>query len=384
MDERGTKAATVYIMALFALQPMAFGSWLAMIPYVKDALTLSKSELALALLGMPLALIPTLQLASNIVAKIGPRKTFALLLPIQTFAVLLLFLTVGLTSLFVALAVFGAVIAFLEVALNTYAGRLEKAAGILIMSRCHGFWALGVGAGSFFATQLFDLGPVLAVLIICVVSGGMGVWAGLSLPKLTGEAEAAAATPRKLREMPRTLFLISAFVLAISIVEGAMSDWAAVYLAERLGGGVSDAGIAVTFFAGFLALGRFVGDYMRGKLGGRGVARLTVVVAIAGVVSLTFFSPIIFTFIGFALIGLGASIGFPLGVSQAAALDDTHEGQNIATMAMIAMSGFLVGPPVIGFIAEAISLRVGLMALLPGLMVALYLTKIFPTRDSSN
>ena len=139
MDERGTKAATVYIMALFALQPMAFGSWLAMIPYIKDVLTLSKSELALALLGMPLALIPTLQFASNIVAKIGPRKTFALLLPIQTLAVLLLFLTVGLTSLFVALALFGAVIAFLEVALNTYAGRLEKAAGILIMSRCHGF-----------------------------------------------------------------------------------------------------------------------------------------------------------------------------------------------------------------------------------------------------
>ena len=80
--------------------------------------------------------------------------------------------------------------------------------------------------------------------------------------------------------------------------------------------------------------------------------------------------------------GLGVSIAFPLGISQAAALDDSHEAQNIATMAMLAMSGFLIGPPVIGFIAEAFSLRVGLMALLPGLILAFYLTRVFPTRTS--
>ncbi len=382
MEKRDTQKATLLIMALFALQPMAFGSWLAMIPHIKDTLSLSKSELAIALLGMPVALIPTLQLASRIVAKIGPRRTFAALLPIQTFAVLLPFVSVGTASLFLALAILGAVIAFLEVALNTYAGRLEKAAGLMIMSRCHGFWALGVGVGSFSATQLFGLGPVLAVFITCGVSGVLGVWAGLSLPRLTGEAEAAAAKPRKISQMPRTLFFISMFVFAVTIVEGAMSDWAAVYLAERWGGTAGNAGIAVTFFAGFLALGRFVGDYMKGAIGARGVARLTVGLAILGVCCLTLFNPIVFTFIGFALVGLGVSIGFPLGISQAASLDDTHESQNIATMAMIAMSGFLVGPPIIGFIAEAVSLRVGLMSLFPGLILAFYLTRIFPEGDS--
>lgn len=384
MEKRDITKSTLLIMALFGLQPMAFGSWLAMIPYIKDALALTKSDLAIALLGMPLALIPTLQFASRIVAKIGPRRTFAILLPIQTLAVLLPFLAVGVVTLFVALAILGAVIAFLEVALNTYAGRLEKAAGLTIMSRCHGFWALGVGVGSFLVTQLFGLGALWAVFLTCVVSGGIGVWAGLSLPRLTDEAAASAATPRSLRQMPRALFVISLFVFAVTIVEGAMSDWAAVYLAERWGGNAADAGIAVTFFAGFLALGRFIGDYMKGVLGARGLARLTIGCAILGVACLTLLTPIAFTFVGFAMIGLGVSVAFPLGISQAAKLDDTHEAQNIATMAMIAMSGFLVGPPIIGFIAESISLRIGLMTLFPGLIMSLYLTRVFPTRDSKD
>lgn len=369
-------------MALFMLQPMAFGAWLAMIPYIKVSLGLSKGDLALALLGLPIALIPTLQLASRVVAKIGPRKTFAILLPVQTCVVLLPFLTSGIVGLFMTLALFGAVVAFLEVALNTYAGRLEKSANLTIMSRCHGFWALGVMIGSLLATALFGLGPILAVFLVCAVSGGTGIWAGLSLPRLKGENDSASVKPQKLREMPKALFLISMFVFAVTLAEGAMSDWAAVYLAERSGSGPEDAGIAVSIFAGFLAAGRFAGDFLKRKLGARGVARLTVGLAIVGVACLTIPSGVPAIFIGFALVGLGVSIGFPLGISAAAGLDDTHEAQNIATMAMIAMSGFLVGPPFIGFVAEAISLRVALLVLFPGLFVAFWLTRIFPTLES--
>jgi fucose permease len=377
------RKATLLIMALFMLQPMAFGAWLAMIPYIKVSLGLSKGNLAHALLGLPIALIPTLQLASRVVAKIGPRKTFAILLPVQTCVVLLPFLTSGIVGLFMTLALFGAVVAFLEVALNTYAGRLEKSANLTIMSRCHGFWALGVMIGSLLATALFGLGPILAVFLVCAVSGGTGIWAGLSLPRLKGENDSASVKPQKLREMPKALFLISMFVFAVTLAEGAMSDWAAVYLAERWGSGPEDAGIAVSIFAGFLAAGRFAGDFLKRKLGARGVARLTVGLAIVGVACLTIPSGVPAIFIGFALVGLGVSIGFPLGISAAAGLDDTHEAQNIATMAMIAMSGFLVGPPFIGFVAEAISLRVALLVLFPGLFVAFWLTRIFPTLEST-
>jgi MFS family permease len=98
------------------------------------------------------------------------------------------------------------------------------------------------------------------------------------------------------------------------------------------------------------------------------------------VACLTLTTSVAFTFIGFSLIGLGVSIGFPLGISAAASLDDTHEAQNIATMAMIAMTAFLFGPPLIGLTAEVFSLRVALMGLSPGLCLAFWLTRIFPKR----
>ncbi|MGJ8611843.1 MAG: MFS transporter [Octadecabacter sp.] len=380
MTQTNTRTATLLIMALFMLQPIAIGAWLAMIPYIKETLGLTKAQLSIALLGLPVALIPTLQLASRMVAKFGPRKTFAALLPLQAGVVLLPFMTNGIATLFAALAVFGVVVAFLEVALNTYAGRLEKAENLNIMSRCHGFWALGVGVGSLLTTALFPIGPMLTVFILSAIAGGLGAWAGLSLPRLTGEDTSGSVKPQRLREMPKMLFLISIFVLAVSMAEGAMSDWAAVYLAERWNGTPEDAGIAVTIFAGFLAAGRFAGDYLKRKLGARGVARLTVGTAMLGLISLTIPTGVAFVFIGLALVGLGVSIGFPLGISAAAGLDDTHEAQNIATMAMIAMSGFLVGPPVIGFVSETFSLRAALMCLFPGLMLAFWLTRIFPKR----
>ncbi|WP_296421043.1 MFS transporter [Pseudooctadecabacter sp.] len=381
MDRRDAKRGTLLIMALFALQPMAFGAWLAMIPYIKDTLSLSKADLALALLGMPLALIVVLQFASRIVARLGPRRTFTVGLPVQTLLILTPFLATGQISLFLALASVGAVVAFMEVALNTYAGRLEKAADTYIMSRCHGFWALGVMVGSLLATTLFFIGPVIAVLVICATSAGLGIWAAQTLPKLQGQEDGPAPKPQKIRDMPRALFLIALFMLLVTLVEGAMHDWAAVYLSERQGGAPEDAGLAVTIFAGFLAAGRFAGDFMKARLGARGVARLTVGLSIAGLVCATVLPGMPALFIGLALTGLGVSIAFPLGISAAASLGDEHEAQNIATMAMIAMSSFLIGPPLIGFLAEWLTLRVALMLLLPGLGLAFYLTRIFPERD---
>lgn len=381
MDRRDAKRGTLLIMALFALQPMAFGAWLAMIPYIKDTLSLSKADLALALLGMPLALIVVLQFASRIVARLGPRRTFTVGLPVQTLLILTPFLATGQMSLFLALASVGAVVAFMEVALNTYAGRLEKAADTYIMSRCHGFWALGVMVGSLLATTLFFIGPVIAVLVICATSAGLGIWAAQTLPKLQGQEDGPAPKPQKIRDMPRALFLIALFMLLVTLVEGAMHDWAAVYLSERQGGAPEDAGLAVTIFAGFLAAGRFAGDFMKARLGARGVARLTVGLSIAGLVCATVLPGMPALFIGLALTGLGVSIAFPLGISAAASLGDEHEAQNIATMAMIAMSSFLIGPPLIGFLAEWLTLRVALMLLLPGLGLAFYLTRIFPERD---
>ena len=118
------------------------------------------------------------------------------------------------------------------------------------------------------------------------------------------------------------------------------------------------------------------GDWLKNRYGAVVLARVTCLLAIVGLVLLALPLPLIAAFAGFALVGAGASVGFPLAVSAAAGLDDRYEGANIAIMSSVAISGFLVGPPMIGFLAEATSLPIGLLALTPGLVVAAWVSGV--------
>ena len=126
MDQRATRTATGLIMMVFLLQPLAIGGWLALIPVVKADLALSKGELAFALMGMPVALIPSLQIAGRAISKFGPRRIFRLFFPLQALAVLTPLYAWNLPSLFAALFLLGATAAFLEVGINVYAGGLRS------------------------------------------------------------------------------------------------------------------------------------------------------------------------------------------------------------------------------------------------------------------
>ncbi|SMY09039.1 MFS transporter [Flavimaricola marinus] len=368
------RGATILTMAVFALQPLAFGAWLALIPHVKADLGLSKAELAIALLGMPVALVPSLQIAARVLGRYGPRRVLAVAFPVQTPVVLLPLLAVGQGSLFAALAALGVVLAFLQVSLNVYAGRLEKSAGVVIMSRCHGFWALGLMAGSLVAAVLVALPDVLRLGGIAVLSSVAGMAVALALPKLSGSETGSGPPRRALRRIPPVLFAISLFALAIGMTEGAMSDWSAVYMAERWPEGAGRAGLAVSLYAGCVAVGRFLGDAATTLLGRVRLARGASLVALAGLAMIVGPWSVPVAFAGFAIVGLGVSIGFPLAVSAAAGLDDTYESANIAVLSTISLCGFLIGPPMIGFLADGFSLRVGLSALFPLLAVSVWLS----------
>ncbi|MDU8943888.1 MFS transporter [Ovoidimarina sediminis] len=374
MDRHLTRKATLLIMLVFLLQPLAIGGWLALIPVVKANLLLSKGELAIALMAMPMALIPSLQVAGRAITRVGPRRIFRIFFPLQALAVLMPLYAWGLPSLFAALFLLGAMAAFLEVAINVYAGRLEKQAGVMIMNRCHGFWAMGIMAGSALVA-LLALTPLEALLLLALVSVLGGVTAGFAMPQLGDEGTAKAPPRRRFGHLPRPLIFVAAFMFLVTLTEGVMADWSAVFLAERLNDPYSNAGIAVTVFSGFMAGGRFLGDWLKRLMGGVALARLTTASAALGLLVLIAPLPVWMMLPGFALVGFGISAAYPLGVSAIAALDDAYESSNIAIMATVALGGFLIGPPLIGLLSEAFSLRTGFAALLPGLILALWLTR---------
>ena len=380
-----TPRAPFLAMAVFALQPVALGAWLALIPRVQAALGLGKADLALALLGMPVATVLGLQLASRALTRWGPRRVLRLCFGLQLPILALPLVAPSQGALFAVLLLAGLVMAFMQVSLNVYAGRLEKQSGQAVMSRCHGFWALGLMAGSFAVPLLLGAVPLAAYLGVATPAALAGVVASTLLPRLRGEVSDTPAPPRRrLRQIPGALVAISLFALAVAMLEGAMADWGAIYMAERLGENGTRAGWAVSLYAGFLALGRLLGDTARRHLGLLGLARASLALAIAGLLALILPLPLGAAWAGFALVGLGASVGYPLAVSAAAALSDLYESANIAFLSTIAMTGFLLGPPLIGFVADAASLRAGFAVLLPGLLMGLALARALNPRSDAS
>jgi len=380
MKDHVTRRATFLVMALFYLQPMIIGVWFALIPTVQTALGLSKSELALALLGMPIAVLAALQVAGAATARIGVRRVMALFLPLQTLAGLLPLVAGGQMTLFAGLMVFGASVAVFEVAMNVYAGRVEKAGDVMVMNRCHGFWALGMMSGALATSVLaVYLPPLLVMAGIGVASAGLGMLAVRSMPKIREEGDGIRQAGRRLTDIPGPLIAIGLFMLLVTFAEAAMTDWSAVYLAERLGlvgeDALARAGIAVTIFAGFMAAGRFAGDALKRRFGAKGLARASAAVALVGLALLVLPLPVAMAYPGFALVGLGVAAGYPLGVSAVSQLDDRFEAGNMAIMSSFALTGFLIGPPVMGLLGEAFGMQVAFAALVPGLLVCLVLVR---------
>jgi len=302
--------------------------------------------------------------------------------PLQAITILLPLFAIGQTTLFVALMAVGGTSAFLQVCLNVYAGRLEIARGVLVMNKCHGFWSLGLGLGSliviFFAKYL---SPLSALTASAWVSAILGLAVAYSLPRIKAPT-VSKSRRRSPRDVPIKVLLIAAMLFPVTMTEGAMADWAAIYMSEILPPDVAYSGLAVTVYAGTVTLGRFMGDGLKRNIGARALAQVTISIALVGLLLLTLPIPPFAALVGFAIVGLGVSVAFPLGVSAAAPIERNHEASNIALISTVAITGFLFGPPLIGFVAEATNLRVGLAALIPLLGLSLILAKTLNRRES--
>ncbi|GLQ54392.1 MFS transporter [Devosia nitrariae] len=365
------------VMLVFFLQPLAFGSWLPRIPDVQEALGLGPAGLAGALIGLPVGTLLTLPFAGPLVGRIGARHAIVFGFFYYALAVSLPAFTGDAVWLFISLMLTGSAISFLELGLNVKADRVEKATGKLLMNTAHGCWSLGIMAGSLIGAgiALAGLEARWAVLLMALVTLPLGVAAGLALPRYPAEARPEGAVGE--RSVKRSswslpgwpLLGICLFVFGITMTEGAMADWSAVFLRDVFNA-QGLAGIGYTVFALMVAAGRFGGDGLKARFGAVALARTASALALAGIAVL-FLSPSMpVALIGFAIAGLGASVGFPLAVTAAASLADRPASANVAVLSFVALVGFLVGPPLIGFVAEYVDMRAGLAALVPVLIVS--------------
>ena len=153
-----------------------------------------------------------------------------------------------------------------------------------------------------------------------------------------------------------------------------MADWSAIFLRDALSAEGGLVGLGYSLFAFMVAAGRFGGDTLKRRFGAIGTARLCGSLAVIGGIVLYFAPSVELALVGFGIIGVGVSVGFPLAVTAAAGLGDRAASANVAVLSFVALTGFLIGPPLIGFVAEQGGIRIGIACVVPFLLVSLFLT----------
>ena len=373
------------VLLTFFLQPVAFGSWLPRIPEVQAALQLGPAALAVALLGLPCGTLVTLPFAGGIVARIGARAAVLWGFAFYSAVVVLPALAPDPVLLFVALMLAGSAISFVELGLNVMADEVERAGGRLVMNTAHGCWSLGIMAGSLIGSGFaaVSLVPWAAILLVAGLVLPIALTAGRALPVLEPPVETQVETQRRWQPPGWALIGICCFVFGISMTEGAMADWSAIFLRDALAAEGGLVGLGYSLFALMVAAGRFGGDVMKRRFGAVGTARLCGALAVTGAGLLYLAPNVPLALAGFGVIGIGVSVGFPLAVTAAASLGDRPASANVAVLSFVALTGFLVGPPLIGFVAEHTDIRLGIACLAPVLLVSLALTgRLAPTRKT--
>ncbi|MEO0991019.1 MAG: MFS transporter, partial [Pseudomonadota bacterium] len=257
----------------------------------------------------------------------------------------------------IALLLFGASHGAMDVAMNSWATEVEKSLGRSVMASFHAMWSLGAGLGAASGFLAVALGQGVAVhfTAISVIGGALFGWFLLvswTSPKVARDASAPAfALPRG------ALILVGILALSAGLGEGAVADWSAVYLLDVVQTSEAQATLGYATFSVTMVVMRLSADRVVTRFGPVAVARVSGVVAGAGILLVV--GPGVFwaSLLGFLLMGVGYAALVPMAFSRAAEDPHVPPGQAIASVATLGYGAMLLGPPVIGFIAEASSLR---------------------------
>lgn len=356
----------VYIA--FFLFAMSTGSLFSRLPDLQVQLSVNKAELGLTLIGMAIGSLISLTLSSPLIVRLGSRTTLA----ISLLGVMALLSVISLLPsapfVFATLFAVGLLAGALEICLNVEIGRIEAQAGFGIMNRAHGCWSLGFFVTAVTASLVRQAGVTMqmhmhVLLGLMFVIGALTIAGMKNAPVLTtagAEDKAPHFALPTLALLPLCIIGTSAF-----LIEGAGIDWSTIYMEEVFDVSPFISGSGLTLFAFFMALARLTVDPVVDRHGARLVGRVLLTVAALGIAMAWLAPSPTLALIGFALMGAGCSAVYPMAVSAAAQRTDRPAVINVAAIAQMAFVVFFLGPPLLGFVAEAFGIRNAYLVCLP-------------------
>jgi MFS family permease len=367
------------LCAVFAAHGFMFASWAVRVPAIKEQTAASSAALGLALLGLSAGAVATMLLAGALCRWFGSPRVTVLSCAVLSVTLPLPALAGSALALGLLLAVFGAAYGCLNVAMNSVAVDIVTALRRPVMPGFHAAWSFGglagAGLGGLLAPHLSPLRHLalvaLAGLLVSALAGRVLLTRSSVLHAAASGATAPGAAPADpaLRRDPtwrgtlrigRTVGLFGLIALCAAYDEGAIGDWGALHLRQDLGAG---AGVAAAGYAAFAlaeASGRLSGTRLLERLGRTRVLILGGLTACAGMLLASLAPDVWLALAGFAATGLGLANLFPAAIARAGRLAGPT---GVALTSLLGYTGFLLGPPAIGFLASQAGLRTGLTTL---------------------
>ena len=340
------------VAAFFFANGFVTGSWAPEVPVLVARFSLSETALGLLILAFGVGAVLAMPICGYLIGRFGSR-------PVSRVAGVLCCLSLaGIAAapsvplVAAALIFFGAMLGGMDVAMNSNAVVVERRLQRAIMSSSHGFWSLGGFAGAGVGGLMVEQWGYVAHISIVTVFALLLVFA--AMPFLVAENRPVVSAEGGRRGLPRSalVYITGLIALFCMVPEGAVLDWAALYLQQEMGADYSTASLPFTAFAGVMAVMRFLGDGVRNRLGAVSTMRVSAGVAALGMLGAGLAPNALLATLAFAFAGLGVANMVPIVFSAAGNQPGISPAAGMSVATTMGYSGILFAPSLIGFIAE--------------------------------
>ena len=354
MSSANTPATRLATRLAFLVAGFGIASWAPLIPFAKVRLAVDDGTLGLLLLCLGAGSVSSMVLTGGLCSRYGSKPVvgaagvaLALLVPVLVLAPTPI-------SLAIALFCFGAALGTLDVAMNVHAVAVEQASTLPLMSGFHGMFSVGGFAGAAVMTGLLSLHvPPFAATALCataMLAAMAVVWPRLLAAK-PGERGPMFVKPHGL------IFVLAGLAAITFLVEGALLDWSALLVTNAGLVAVAQGGLGYMLFAIAMTVGRFGGDAVVAKIGDQATLFWGGLASVTGFVILLFAPVFGVAVAGFLLIGLGASNLVPVLFRRSGSQRVMPAALAVSAITTVGYAGVLVGPALIGFVAQAVGLQ---------------------------
>lgn len=359
----------IAVNAAFFINGFILGNWQGRLPRIQEIYNADQGTISLVLLAEALGAVVAMPFTGWLIMRNGSRSITLLSAFLYSAVIAFIPFMGSIAALFALYIVMGIITGVFDVAMNSQAVMVEQKYGRPIMTSFHAFFSVGMALGGLSAAMFswLEVGIAGHLTVITCIAVIIALWTSRFL--IRDKPIEKPSSDQPLFRLPNAALLgIGVITLCCMLGEGAMANWSVNYMENIAGSTKAMAPVAIAAFATAMMLGRIFGDRVRAAIGDKKLIVIGGVVATAGILVTLIFPFPYSSVAGFFFVGLGLSTIVPIAYSIAGNAKGLPHGVGLAMVTTVGYSGFLFGPPIIGFLADWQSLRFSL-AVVAGLFV---------------